>query len=57
MNDRVIVYRSVAEQQQDEFWWSEGWVTATKSGDAILFGAAALVVIFVGLLIWKKISE
>ena len=55
MNDRVIVYRSVAEQQQDEFWWSEGWITATKSGDFILFGTVAVLVLIIGLKIWAKL--
>lgn len=44
-NDNVIVYRSRGEQAADDFWWSEGWITATKSGDAILVGMVVFVVI------------
>lgn len=44
-NDNVIVYRSRGEQAADDFWWSEGWITATKSGDAILVGVVLFFVI------------
>lgn len=45
MNDNVIVYRSRGEQAADEFWWSEGWITATKSGDAILVGVVLVFLV------------
>lgn len=45
MNDNVIVYRSRSEQAVDDFWWSEGYFTATKSGDFILGGIIVVAVI------------
>lgn len=44
-NDNVIVYRSRGEQAADDFWWSEGWITATKSGDAILVGVVLIFLV------------
>ena len=57
MNDRVIVYRSRSEQEIDDFWWSEGHFTATKSGDFILCGFVFVVVCVIGCVIWSKISR
>ena len=57
MNDRVIVYRSRSEQEIDDFWWSEGYFTATKSGDFILCGFVFVVVCVIGCVIWSKISR
>lgn len=46
MNQHII-YRSIGEQQMDEFWWSEGYFTATKSGDAILIGIVVIVCVVI----------
>lgn len=51
--DKVIVYRSQAEQMRDEFWWSEGYVTPTMAGDAILLGLIILIIVILA----AKISE
>lgn len=47
-----IVYRSQAEQMQDEFWWSEGAFTPTNAGDMmimfLLFGISIMTYVLVG---------
>jgi hypothetical protein len=48
-----IVYRSQAEQISDEFWWSEGYLTATMAGDGILVAA----VLVMGLLGYARLAE
>jgi hypothetical protein len=55
--DRHIIYRSQSEAMVDDFWWSEGYFTATKGGDAILIGAAVVLVIFLGVFIYSKASK
>lgn len=51
--DKHIVYTSVEDARTDEFWYSEGWLTATKAGDGILFAiiATPLLVWFLGWII------
>lgn len=55
--DRHIIYRSQSEAMVDDFWWSEGYFTATKSGDAILIGIVVVVVIFLGVFFYSKVSK
>lgn len=54
--DQHIIYRSLGEQKVDEFWWSEGYFTATKSGDAILIGFAMVVVFLLGVGVYSKMK-
>jgi hypothetical protein len=47
MSEHVVVYRSMIEQQADEFWSSEGYLTATKCGDAIIAGIMLCIALFI----------
>jgi hypothetical protein len=43
---RVIVYRSVAEQRQDEYLWGDGFFSPTGATDILiimLFAASAIL--------------
>jgi hypothetical protein len=51
---KVIVYRSQAEQINDEFWWSEGYLTPTMAGDAVMIGVIVLVCALVGGKIYER---
>lgn len=55
--DRHLIYRSQSEAMQDEFWWSEGYFTATKSGDAILICIVVMAIFFLGVFIHSKVSR
>lgn len=54
MNNNVVIYRSKSEQAYDEFWWSEGYFTATKSSDAIIIGVVVCIIVFVGARIFGR---
>ena len=47
MDNSVIVYRSKSEQMNDEFWFSEGYFTATKQGDATCIGLVVMAICFI----------
>lgn len=53
--NKVIVYRSVAEQQRDEFWWSEGYLTPTMTGDALLVMATLFLALYFGGTIYERL--
>ena len=53
--DKHIVYTSVGDARADEFWYSEGWLTATKAGDGILFAIIAFPTIIFFVWAWDKL--
>ena len=51
---KVIVYQSQASAVADEFWWSEGYLTPTMAGDAVLIGVIVLVCALVGSRVYER---
>jgi hypothetical protein len=52
-----IIYTSRSQAEADEFWWSEGLLTATKGGDAIIFGVVTFAIILLGAWMYGKVSK
>ena len=50
--NKIIVYRSQAEQISDQFWYSSGYCTATKIGDFMIILVMLGTSIITGFLLY-----